>query len=223
MEQRIRRIFVFHRWEDCPPRITSERALVEVPGKWAHSVVSLVRASQEFRHSGLMVTNVGPGSQGARAGMKCGDMLLRFDGQELDRAATLRRLTTIHTQGAAAQKPIRIEAARGTDDLVFEVSGGKLGITVSPLLYRRGARKKRWRRVLGEVFGTDEKSRRVIPHVIHTVEEAREHNPESPALAVVPGDLARQVLGVLRALEHAGSRKRGKRARSLLLSARHLG
>ena len=222
MEQRIRRIFVFHRWEHCPPGIKSERVLVEVPGEWAHSVMSLVRASQQFRHSGLMVTNVGAGSQGARAGMKCGDVLMRFDGQELDSAATLRRLSQVHTQAAAAQKPIRIEAARGADDLVFEVFPGQLGITVSPLLYRRGARKGLWRRILEDVFGTNEPTRRVMPHVIHTVEEARSHNAESPALVVVPGDLARPVLGVVRAMAHASSRKR-KRARSLLLAARHLG
>ena len=129
MEHHVRRIFVFHRWEDCPPGVTSERALVEVPGEWAHSVLALVRSSQEFRNSGLLVTNIGPGSQAARTGMKCGDVLLRFDGQELDSTATLRRLTKIYTQGTAPQKPILIEAARGAEDIEFEVFGGKLGIT----------------------------------------------------------------------------------------------
>jgi hypothetical protein len=223
MEQPMRKILVFHRWEDCPPVITSERALVEVPGVWAHSVLALVRTSQEFRNLGLLVTNIGPGSQAARAGMKCGDVLLRLDGQELDSAATLRRLTKIYTQGAAAQKPIIVDAARGAEDIEFEVSGGKLGITVSPLLYRRAVRKRRWRRILGELFGFNENTPRITPHVVHTLEEARRHNPESPALAVVPGNLARPVLGVLRAMEQGGSSKRRKRAKSLLLAAGRLG
>jgi len=213
---------VYHRWEECPPGITSERALVEVPGEWAHSVVSLVRVSQEFRHSGLMVTNVGPGTQGARAGMRCGDLLLRYDGQELDSAATLRRLSKAYTQGAVAQKLVQIDAARGADDVVFDVFGGKLGVTVSPLLYRRGTRKGRWKRIL-QVLKPVDTGHVVMPHVVHTLEEARQHSPESPALAIVPGNLARPVLGVLRALTRAVSRKRSKRARSLLLAARRLG
>jgi membrane-associated protease RseP (regulator of RpoE activity) len=223
MQPSHRRIFVFRRWEDCPPGITSERALIEVPGEWAHHVVALVKSSQEFRHSGLLVTNIGPGSQAARAGMQCGDVLLRFGGQELDSAATLRRLTKTYSHGTAAQKPTLIEAARGAEDIEFEVFGGKLGITVSPSLYRNTVRKPRWQRVLGEMLGIDERPHRVLPHVVHTVEEARRHNPESPALAVVPGDLARPVLGVLRALEHGSSSKRRKRAKSLLVAAARLG
>jgi membrane-associated protease RseP (regulator of RpoE activity) len=223
MDQHIRKMFVFHRWEDCPPGIRSEHALVEVPGEWAHDVLALVRASQEFRNSGLLVTNIGPGSQAARTGMRCGDVLLRFDGQELESAATLRRLTRIYTQDNAAQTPILIEAARGAEDIEFEVFGGKLGITVSPMLYRRAVRNRRWQRILRGLFGINEKTSRVTPHVVHTVEEARRHNPESPALAVVPGNLARPVLGVLRALEPGSSRERRKRARSLLFAASRLG
>src|SRR5437016_13500110 len=93
MEHRRRRIHVLRTWEECPPRMTRENVLVEVPGKWAHSVVSLIQASQEYRHAGLMVTNLGPGSQGARAGMVRGDVLLRYEGQELDNVTTLRRLS----------------------------------------------------------------------------------------------------------------------------------
>jgi membrane-associated protease RseP (regulator of RpoE activity) len=220
-----RRMLVFHRWDHCPPGIKSEHALVEVPGEWVHGVVALVRASQEFRHSGLMVTNVGPHSEAARSGMRRGDVLLRYDGQELDQVATLRRLTSAYAQGASAQKRIAIEAARGTDDVVFDVSGGKLGITLSPLLYRRGARKSVWKRLLQKVFGTatGETGRGVMPQVVHTLDEASRHDRAAPALALVPGDLARPVLGVLRALHQGGSRKGGKRARSLLLAARRSG
>jgi hypothetical protein len=175
--------------------------------------------SQEFRTSGLLVTNIGPGSQAARAGLRCGDVLLRFNGQELDSPATLRRLTKSYTQGAAAKKPILVQAARGTQDIEVPVYGGKLGITVSRLLYRRDVPKHSWRRTLGGLLGMTGETHRITPHVVHTVEEAREHRPESPALAVVPGNLARAVLAVLRQLEQGSSRKHRQRAKSLLRAA----
>ena len=218
-----RRIHVFSSWGECPPRGLRESALVEVPGKWAESVVSLIQASREYRHAGLMVTNVGPGSQGARAGMVRGDVLLRYDGQELESAATLRRLTRIHTQGAAARKAIRIEAARATEDVTFEVLGGQLGITVSPLLYRLATSGSRWKRILRQPLETGATSEKVTLRVVHTLEEARRHSPGNTVLVRVRGELARPVLTVLSALEHAGSRKRKKRAESLLTTARRLG
>jgi hypothetical protein len=222
MERSRRTIRVFRSWEQCPPRLTSESVLVEVPGQWVHSVVSLIQASHEYRHAGLMVTNVGPGSQGARGGMVRGDVLLRYDGQELDNAATLRRLTRTHTQGADAKKPLRIEAARGTADVAFEVLGGHLGITVSPLLHRSVTPTPRGRRILRQLLRAAQTPETATPHVVQTLEEARKHSAKGPALLLIPGDLARPVLAVLSALERAGSRKRKKRAISLLTAARRL-
>lgn len=216
------RIHIFRSCDDRPPHINRESVLIEVPGKWAYSVVSLTHLSQEHRHAGVIVTNIGPGGQGARAGMVQGDVLLRYEGQELDNVATLRRLTKAYTQGAAAKKPIRIEAARGADDVAFEVRGGHLGITVSPLLHRIVTSSSPWKRILRRLLGTGETTEKVTPRVVHTLEEGRRHSPTDPALVLVPGNLARPVLTVLRALESAGSRKRKKRAKSLLTAARRL-
>ena len=222
MERSRRRIHVLRHWEQCPPRMPRESVLVEVPGEWAHSVVSLIQGSQEYRHAGLMVTNVGPGSQGARAGMARGDVLLRYEGQELESVATLRRLSAAHTQGAAARRAIRIEAARGREDVAFEVLGGRLGITVSPLLRLSVPSASRRRRIRRRFSATSETAKRVPLRVVHTVEEARKHSTRVPALVLVPGKLARPVLAVLRALERGGSRIRKKRAESLLTAARRL-
>ncbi len=222
MTPRRQRIHLFRSCDDGPPHINRESVLVEVPGKWAYSVVSLIHVSQEYRQAGLMVTNIGPGSQGARAGMAQGDVLLRYEGQDLDNAATLRRLTKAYTQGATATKPIRIEAARGADDVTFEVRGGHLGITVSPLLHRVVTSSSPWKRLLRQLLGTGEPTENVPPRVVHTLDEARRHSSTDPALVLVPGNLVRPVLAVLRALENAGSRKRKNRAKSLLTAARHL-
>jgi membrane-associated protease RseP (regulator of RpoE activity) len=213
-----RRIRVFRGWEECPPRSIRNSVLIEVPGKWAFCVVSLIEASQEYRHAGLMVTNIGPGSQAARAGMVRGDVLLRYEGQELDTASTLRRLTRAYTQGAAAKKALKIEGARGKDDVEFEVRGGHLGITVSPMLHRTKTFASGWKRVLRKL-GVGDAAQKVTPHVVHTVEEARKHRPGDPALVIVPGDLARPVLSILRAVERTGYRKRKHRAKSLLAAA----
>ena len=173
MQHGRRRIRIVRTREPLSRRLTAEIVLVEIPGQWAHSVVSLIQASQEHRHGGLMVTNVGPGSHGARAGMARGDVLLRYDGLELDSVTTLRRLTEAHH--ASTKKLIRIEAARGPEDLVFEVLGGSLGITVSPLLHRSVISTSRPRRVPGRFSRTAAQAPNVMPPVIHSLEQARRH------------------------------------------------
>jgi len=220
MERTRHRIHVLRHWEECPPRMPRESVLVEVPGKWAHSVVSLVQASQEYRHAGLMVTNVGPDSQAARAGMNRGDVLVRYQGQELESVATLRRLSAGYAQGASARKPVRIEAARGREDVAFEVLGGRLGITVSRLLHRSVISAGRRKRVSRRFPGTGGTAKRATPRVVHTLEEARRHSAREPALVLVPSELARPLMAVLRALERGGSATRKKRAKSLLAAAR---
>jgi hypothetical protein len=221
MEAAVRRIHLLRSLEDRPPRASSDGVLVAVPGRWVLSAIALIRASREFRKSSLFVTNVGPGSQAARAGIVRGDVMLRYDGRDLDDALALRRLTKIHTQGSAARKPIRIEVARGRQNLTFEVRGGRLGITVSPLLHRLASPASRWKR--GRFEAASEPGSKEPPAVVHTVEHARGHSPAHPALALMPGDLGRPLLFVLRVLERGGSRMRRKRAKSLLLAARFLG
>jgi len=219
MQHGRRRIRIVRTRQGLPGRVTPGIVLVEIPGQWAHSVVSLIQASTEHRHGGLMVTNVGPSGHAARARMARGDVLLRYDGHDLDSVRTLQRLIEAH-QDASSKKLIRIEAARGREDLVFEVLGGPLGITVSPLLPRSEVSKtSRSRRIPGRLSPTAAKAPNAIPPVIHSLEQARRHSAEHPALVVVAGELVRPLLRVLRAAERA-SRWRRKSAQSLLAAAR---
>ena len=96
--------------EDREAHVEREPVFVEVPGEWAHAVFALVKISEEHRHNGLIVTNIGPGSQGTRAGMARGDVLLRYEGVELDSTRTLRHLTKRHTQGAGLSKTVTLDA-----------------------------------------------------------------------------------------------------------------
>jgi hypothetical protein len=216
--EKHRTIQVIRGWKDSDARIPSGPALLEVPGEWAHAVFSLVKISQEHRHNGLIVTNIGPGSQGARSGMIRGDVLLRYDGEELDSAATLRHLEKRHTQGGESSRKVRIDAARGLEDVSFEVLGGRLGITVSPLLHRL-----RIRRIFYlEPHGFEAKivrEQQAIT-VIQTQEDARKHDPGKHAVIEVPRELARKVLSLLKSLEASGTSELKKMARSLLTTVR---
>jgi len=133
-------------------------ALVEVPGELVHVVVSLIKVLREpadanpsrsirarrpwrpvprhdldRRLGGVIVTNIGPGSQAAVAGMARGDMLLRYDGVPINQPEQLKRLTRRRAPGGAASGRVVIDAMRGPTELHFEVHGGSLGITVSGL------------------------------------------------------------------------------------------
>jgi hypothetical protein len=137
--------------EEAKAHNPHEFALIEVPGQWLPVVMALIkslpRTPSKYSDSGLVVTNIGPGSQAARAGMARGDVLLRYDGVRLDSAATLKHLTKRFTQGAASSKRIIIDATRGEKKLHFEVRGGRLGITVGASFHRspptRHSRRRR--------------------------------------------------------------------------------
>jgi hypothetical protein len=217
MEER-RRIRVIRDWDDCRVSLARGQALVEVPGAWAHAVLSLVKISEEHRHNGLIVTHIGPGSQGAMAGMVRGDVLLHYDGEEIDSAHTLRRLAKRHTQGAELTKTVTIDAARGGKDISFQVRGGLLGITASPPLHRL----KRVRVVPTGAQATDRNSvgRWSTIAVIYTLEGARKHDPSKPALVEVPAEWARKVLGLVKSLEASSASGLKKIARGLLSTAR---
>ena len=106
-------------------------ALVDVPSPCAHALSVLVRLSERHGHAGVIVTNIGPRSEAARVGMVRGDVLLTYDGVPLDRSVTLKHLTK-GREGAAA-RPVLLRAARGEQELTFEVRPGRLGITFSSL------------------------------------------------------------------------------------------
>jgi orotate phosphoribosyltransferase len=115
--------------EDATAHIPYEPALIEVPGQWIEAVVSLIDISKKHKRRGLLVTNIGPDSRAAKAGMIRGDLLLRYRQVRLDRVETLRRLTRRHSSSK-----VTIDAVRGDQQLRFEVPQGRLGITVSRLL-----------------------------------------------------------------------------------------
>lgn len=129
-------------------------ALIEVPGKWVGAVVTLLTILQHHGHdevgkriealralsrsrvvTGVLVTNIGPDSQAAKAGIARADVLLRYDGIPLDESEKLKGLT----ERTDASKKVTIDAARGEQNLVFHVFGGPLGMTVAHLSTRKSA------------------------------------------------------------------------------------
>jgi S1-C subfamily serine protease len=112
-------------------RARRDAAFVEAPREWADALRSLIKISDEYREAGLLVANVGPGSRAATAGIMRGDVLLRYDGTPLDKADMLSRLAADETR-----EPVTVEAVRGADEMTFKVPAGRLGVTVSALLYR---------------------------------------------------------------------------------------
>jgi hypothetical protein len=197
--------------------------LVEVPGEWADAVLSLVKISNEHRHNGLIVTNIGSGSQGARAGIARGDVLLRCDGVELDSPATLSRLAQRHTQGAEVSKTMTIDAARGSTDMTFEVARGLFGITVTPSLHRLKPvhlSQIRPPEAYGKEVGALGTIAVIDRSLVPGSNEARRYDPGAPMLVEVPGELGRKVLFLVKMLDASAPVKTKKRARALLLSAR---
>ncbi len=129
-------------------------ALVEVPGELAPVVVALTRVlrqpferdpagrvgprrpprrpDRDGRPTGVIVTNIGPGSQAAVAGMARGDVLLRYDGVPIDGPGRLRRLAE---RGGTSRHIV--DGMRGPTEMRFEVRGGSLGMTVCALFPSR--------------------------------------------------------------------------------------
>jgi hypothetical protein len=203
---------VIRSWEDCNKHIPPGPVFLEVQGAWVGAVFSLVKISEKYRDKGLIVTEIGPESQGAKGGLVRGDVLLRYDGVELESAGALKRLIKRHAESGGTSRPVMIEAVRGSEDLSFEVAIGLLGITVSPSLYRlqlvgaspSGAQKP-------DRKETGAKTKFVM---VKTPEQAQRHDPSQPALVEVPGELVRKVLLLLMSLNASGKLK--KRAKALL-------
>jgi S1-C subfamily serine protease len=130
--------------KDAQAHDPDKPALVEVPGKRVSAVVALIEAMQNpgdnevgetikalrtLEHIGALVTNIGPYSQAAKAGLARGDVLLRYDERQIGKPETLISLT----KRTEASKRVAVQARRGAQELRFEVFGGRLGITISPL------------------------------------------------------------------------------------------
>jgi S1-C subfamily serine protease len=119
-------------------------ALVEVPGKCVRGVFRLlevlsgtaegeigrsISALSRGTPSGVVITNVGPASQAAEAGMARGDVLIQYDGNQLGGSKKLKDFTRVTDRS----KRVMVDAIRGGRELKFEVHGGALGISVNRL------------------------------------------------------------------------------------------
>ena len=125
---------VIRTWADARGLDPRSVVLLETPGEWVRGVVGLLALSEEFRDTGLIVTNVGPTGAAARAGIARGDVLLRYDGVDLDTVARLRELAGRAALGGDSFS--QIEAIRGNRERQFKVAAGRLGVTVSAALHR---------------------------------------------------------------------------------------
>jgi hypothetical protein len=209
-----RKIRVIRKWDDFYAPFPRESVFVEVPGEWAPAIFSLVRISKEYRDNGLIVTNIGPRSQAAKAGMARGDVLLRYDGVEVDSTNTLKRLTMGYSRGVASSKAVSIDAVRGSDDVSFEVAKGPLGITVTPSLYR--IKRIGVLRTKPQGPASHETARVETLTVIDTLESAQQCDRSRTVLIEVPGEVARQIVSLMNTLEASGARKAKNMAKALL-------
>jgi hypothetical protein len=197
----VRRVRVVRNMRDVYGHSRLEAAFVEVPRDWSRALVSLIKLSDEHRHAGLLVTNVGPVSPGAVAGIARGDVLLRYDSVQLDSADTLTRRTMRPVHGDEASRHVVIEAVRGEVEMNFKVAGGKLGITVSPLLHRFGP----WRR------------KPTSP--ISKLEQSLPLGSNGSVFIDVPGELVWQVMLLGNLLQRRDNPKQRRKVKALLLTA----
>jgi hypothetical protein len=179
-----------------------KHALIETPRSWAAPILALIRLSDSLHNRGVIVTNIGPGSQGARAAMVRGDILLHYAGAPIHRPTTLKHLVRQRSHGELAHLPVMILGGRRGKAVRFHVVGGHLGITVSPVLRR---------------FGTLGAHRE--PAVLDNLIEAH----EGRALIKTPGDLVRSVFGLVATLEGTSSDRQKRFERSLLKTGHALG
>jgi serine protease Do len=73
-------------------------------------------------HSGVLISDVTPGSPAAKAGLQRGDVVSRLDGEQIDTAAQLRNIVA----STGPDKSIRLEIIRNDKRLVRTVKLGEL-------------------------------------------------------------------------------------------------
>jgi membrane-associated protease RseP (regulator of RpoE activity) len=190
--------------DDVEVRGRVRLALVVTSPEWARGMASLIKASDEYRDGGLLVTNVGPGSAAATAGIERGDVLLRHDGVPLEDAQRLRLLESSAAQSETPRQ-VALDAVRGAREITFSVPAGRLGITVSPFLHRMGA------------------SRPAVTPSIRERTPAASADEGKPILVHVPTALVPQVALVADSLQRSSNAKQRKKAKALLLTAAGLG
>jgi hypothetical protein len=201
----VRRIRVVRNWGDARGYGPQDRVLVGVPREWAPAVASLIKISDEHRHVGLLVINVGPTSRAAIAGVARGDVLLRYNSVQLDDAETLRRVTVRGMQDYEPRKRVALEALRGAHEMTFEVERGELGITVSPLLHRFNPAQSGMKRSM------------------HTSDKAGPPESGGPIFVEMRGEFVRKVLFLKKLIHRPSNSKQRKKIRSLLLTVARMG
>ncbi len=175
-------------------------ALAVTPPELAQGIASLIKMSQEYRDVGLLVTNVGPRSPAALAGIERGDVLLRYDGVPLETAERLISIESVVAQGETTRQ-VPLEAVRGTREITFTVPAGRLGITVSPLLHRLGS------------------ARRARIGLIRAEEDTERAGSGGSTLLHVPADLVPKVSLLAHVLQRPSNSKQRKKATALLTAA----
>jgi membrane-associated protease RseP (regulator of RpoE activity) len=191
----------------------NEVAFVEIPTQWAGAVAAVIKMSDEYRNVGLLVTNVGPATHAAAAGIGRGDVLLRADGISLDSAESLRRVTSRADGNHKSARVLTVEALRGTQEITFKPASGPLGVTVSPLLHRSGPARRSGRRATQAASAA------------HAVPRpgADDQSPlEDVTLVEVPGHLLANVLLLKRIIARPANSKRRKDVTALLATAARL-
>ncbi len=185
---------------------SSERIVAMVsPPLYAQGLALLVLLSSAYREVGLFVTNVGPNSEAATRGLDRGDVLLRYGGVPLLSGAQLRDLEKAFERRGSVS--VDIEAVRGQRELTVSASPGRLGITVSPLLYRMPQPQREAR----EIVSPRNDDSGATPDAL---------TPLEPEVAVeVPPDLVSQLLLLGANLQPTTPAKHRKKAASLLLAA----
>lgn len=178
-------------------------AVVVTDPAWAQGIESLIRLSREYRDAGLLVTNVGPGSAAARAGVERGDVLLRYDGVPLAGGSQLRSLENRLAEGTNPRQ-IALDAARGSREMTFTVPAGRLGITVGPFL----ARLSNPRRGRGELIRL-------------SASEGDEETDDSGQATVleVPSEFVPGLAPFTEALQRPRNARQGKLTQALVIAA----
>lgn len=199
----IRWTYVLHLGDGASGVSRHGLALVVTPPELARGMASLIKVSEEYRDVGLLVTNVGPSSQAATAGIERGDVLLRYDGVPLENAERLTSLEGVAAQGETPRQ-VALEAVRGAREMTFAVPAGRLGITVSALLHRVGSSR---RAMVGVIRVRDDDEN-----------DARADAGE-PTLVEVPGELVSQVSLLAEVLQRPGNAKQRKKAEALVVTA----
>jgi hypothetical protein len=89
---------------------------------------------------GVLVTAIVPGSSAARAGLRTGDVLLRYDKRALTTAADLE---LSQSPPAGVPSRISVEVWRGGETLTVDVTAGPLGVSVARQPAPEAVRRRR--------------------------------------------------------------------------------